>query len=1041
MQAKETVDMKHKLSSSSQQLEATGLTPEQSLIGVRPDSNGRFLACLTICSHSLQLGVYDSEAQAVKARDVFALALFGPDAVTNAPADHYIPVEVAAMRQQLLREQQQQSQASLSCSPCFASEPAPVAAVKTAPAPATAEAAAYDALQEGPTAALPAHVVAQPAVGSKRPHSRSSNSQEAATGAPAAADSLQEKSPEQPQPAGAANGSPSCKRHKPTPAAVLPQPADARADHGTGQQQQTQTQQMQAMSAAAAGKQQTSLAGSQTAAADAAGTRTGLQEQCMAAADGAAHHHQKQQQGAAGFHQPEDPGMLSGLLCLIEAAASLPAEEQAVLLPAHTRRSNLGSSSAAQHPNQPQDHKGSKEHKEWQPSMATQQCADGLGRVPASCSVSAAAQGTFLQAPASSQQAPASHSLAGTAVQGQQAAAMHQAQQLQQQQQQAGQLAGVEEALQFLQSDAGQSAVQQMELEFKQQQAHDWHDFLQSSSAQQGLHSLQKLFQTTCTTAQQQRQQPQQAQQKHYLQSGSHQLPASHQYSAAAGHAAQQQQQFGRFFAVPPSIPTAGQQLDPMQWLQQQKQQGRPNAPGQPASKMTSLQRALAGASNLPAAATAGAAPLAQQQQQQQLKPRRSNDGAEPHLLSRGSSGHSDGSTYRSSRSPSPDDLDAAAAAAGGEAGRGRSVSADSSSGAAAAAAAAAASGADVLAAMHAAAAAAAAGMHGAGGGYADEEEAYAVGMYGAGMTGQYGAGAAAAEVGFDVLGGELGGTGSRHSARPKRPTERMQEMQQQMQQQHKQRKGKQQEQQQWDGQLQDFFAAWGGAGLPGQFAQLLFQQQQSQEQPWVPQRQQQQLKKKRVNLAWKPASGKASGTDRGDAAAAAAGAGSAADGDLAAAAEGGELPAPVMKVTGPGCVSHAQNPTGQMGVRMRKNRYEAFIAVPPFRYLYLGQHATPADAVRTRDTAMLAIFGPEAAAAHGSAWLSPGAAESIAADEVAALAAKLMKKEQAAAVMKQHGTFGVRHQAGQAGVVPAAAAAAAPVGAAYEEAAAAAVV
>ncbi|WIA15024.1 hypothetical protein OEZ85_001725 [Tetradesmus obliquus] len=126
------------------------------------------------------------------------------------------------------------------------------------------------------------------------------------------------------------------------------------------------------------------------------------------------------------------------------------------------------------------------------------------------------------------------------------------------------------------------------------------------------------------------------------------------------------------------------------------------------------------------------------------------------------------------------------------------------------------------------------------------------------------------------------------------------------------------------------------------------------------------------------------------------------------------------MKVTGPGCVSHAQNPTGQMGVRMRKNRYEAFIAVPPFRYLYLGQHITAAEAARTRDTAMLAIFGPEAAAAHGSAWLSPGAAGSIAADEVAAMAAKLARKEQAASVMKLHGTYKVVVKA-----VPAAAAAA----------------
>jgi hypothetical protein len=120
----------------------------------------------------------------------------------------------------------------------------------------------------------------------------------------------------------------------------------------------------------------------------------------------------------------------------------------------------------------------------------------------------------------------------------------------------------------------------------------------------------------------------------------------------------------------------------------------------------------------------------------------------------------------------------------------------------------------------------------------------------------------------------------------------------------------------------------------------------------------------------------------------------------------------------------------------MRKSRYEAFIAVPPFRYLYLGQHTTAADAVRTRDTAMLAIFGPEAAAAHGSAWLSPGAAGTIAAEEVATMAAKLVKKEQAAAVMKQHGTYRVLLQAAPAG--PAAAVppqvAGAAVGAAAQE-------
>jgi hypothetical protein len=94
------------------------------------------------------------------------------------------------------------------------------------------------------------------------------------------------------------------------------------------------------------------------------------------------------------------------------------------------------------------------------------------------------------------------------------------------------------------------------------------------------------------------------------------------------------------------------------------------------------------------------------------------------------------------------------------------------------------------------------------------------------------------------------------------------------------------------------------------------------------------------------------------------------------------------------------------MGVRMRKSRYEAFIATQPFRYLYLGQHATVQQAVLTRDTAMLAIYGAAAAAAHGAAWLSPGAAEAIAVEDVAAMAGKLYKKEQVAGVMKQHGTI-----------------------------------
>jgi hypothetical protein len=93
------------------------------------------------------------------------------------------------------------------------------------------------------------------------------------------------------------------------------------------------------------------------------------------------------------------------------------------------------------------------------------------------------------------------------------------------------------------------------------------------------------------------------------------------------------------------------------------------------------------------------------------------------------------------------------------------------------------------------------------------------------------------------------------------------------------------------------------------------------------------------------------------------------------------------------------------MGVRKRKERFEAFLATQPFRYLYLGQHATVQMAVRTRDTAMLAIYGPAAAAAHGTAWLSPGAADVIAAEDVAAMAVRMYKKEQVASVMRQHGT------------------------------------
>ncbi|KAF6264350.1 hypothetical protein COO60DRAFT_177303 [Scenedesmus sp. NREL 46B-D3] len=583
--------------------------------------------------------------------------------------------------------------------------------------------------------------------------------------------------------------------------------------------------------------------------------------------------------------------------------------------------------------------------------------------------------------------------------------------------------------MQFLQTDAGKLAVQRLTQQFQQQhRVRDWQEFLQSPSAQHSLLNLQQLYNQTAGSPVQQQQE--QGQQLPTLQLGHHQLAGSRLRFAAPALPGQQQQQqqqmFGRLSPLPAGTRTSaaaaessGQQLGHTQWLQQQPAL---NA-GQPGSRPTSLQLALsAGASTLPAAAAAGPAAAAAAAAARRLracvreqagqaaaahcKPRTSNAGAGPHLLSRGSSGHSDGSTYRPSRSTSPeaDDSAAAAAAAAGEAGRGRSVSADSGRGTAAAAA-----GADTLAAMHAAAVA---GMFAAPGAHADNSDAHAA----RGEEEADGAAGAGPEV---LLGG---GRAKRHSARPKRQTERMQEMQQQLKEQHKQRKPKQQQEQQeqYDEQLlQDLWAVFGESGLPGQLDQELLQPLQ-QEQPPLQREQQQQMKRKRVNLAWKPAGNKASSASAAPAcsADAAAAAGSTANDDTAAAAaDGGRVPVPVMKATGPGCVSHAQNPTGQMGVRKRRSKYEAFIAVPPFRYLYLGQHTTAAEAVHTRDTAMLAIYGPEAAAAHGAAWLSPGAAGSVAAGDVAALAAKLVKKEQVAGVMKQHGVHRVL-QAGTAGAV-----------------------
>eukprot|EP00775_Hariotina_reticulata_P012359 gene12359-12494_t len=95
-----------------------------------------------------------------------------------------------------------------------------------------------------------------------------------------------------------------------------------------------------------------------------------------------------------------------------------------------------------------------------------------------------------------------------------------------------------------------------------------------------------------------------------------------------------------------------------------------------------------------------------------------------------------------------------------------------------------------------------------------------------------------------------------------------------------------------------------------------------------------------------------------------------------------------VPRTSGPGSVSHAHNTTGQMGVRMRAGRYESFLACPPFRYLYVGQFQSVAAAATARDTAMLAIYGEEAATEIGSGWLStPADRLHITADSVAAMA------------------------------------------------------
>eukprot|EP00775_Hariotina_reticulata_P012358 gene12358-12492_t len=114
----------------------------------------------------------------------------------------------------------------------------------------------------------------------------------------------------------------------------------------------------------------------------------------------------------------------------------------------------------------------------------------------------------------------------------------------------------------------------------------------------------------------------------------------------------------------------------------------------------------------------------------------------------------------------------------------------------------------------------------------------------------------------------------------------------------------------------------------------------------------------------------------------------------------------PTGRTSGPGSASHAQNVTGHMGVRVRAGRYEAFIATPPFRYLYVGQFRTITEAVAARDTALLAIYGEEAAEGLGNGWLSPAAQRrGVTASAVAAMAVKLSGKEGILQEMQKRGT------------------------------------
>ncbi|WIA15025.1 hypothetical protein OEZ85_001726 [Tetradesmus obliquus] len=93
---------------------------------------------------------------------------------------------------------------------------------------------------------------------------------------------------------------------------------------------------------------------------------------------------------------------------------------------------------------------------------------------------------------------------------------------------------------------------------------------------------------------------------------------------------------------------------------------------------------------------------------------------------------------------------------------------------------------------------------------------------------------------------------------------------------------------------------------------------------------------------------------------------------------------------------------TGRLGVRTHKGGYEAFIATPPFKYLYVGLYRTVQAAVQARDTAMLVVYGKEAAAALG---VSADSLASITNGAIQEMAARLAKKPQAVQAMQQYGT------------------------------------